>query len=149
MNVYAVGPEGSGTHMLTELLRSMGCRAMQRSLPHGGVWWVGPGARPTVFDPQTGRSYRGRLVVITRDPVCTVRSVMRRHLAPTAAIAERQRRYAVERLVRASLGPAVTYEAIVADPLGVMEGLAAVLGIEAPTGLPPVRDENAKYGRVA
>ena len=143
--IVVCGPEGSGTHLLTGLLRACGADAGQRSLPHAGVWWVDADGAPP-FDPESGLPFPDgtRFGAIVRDPYCTLRSVMRRHLAPGFGPAEYARQEAVRRL--ASLpGIAVTYEALVADPRRVMGDLCRALDLSLPEQLPEVRDENAKW----
>lgn len=145
MTLVVVGPEGSGTHLLTDLLRACGAEAEQRSLPYASVWWLDEDGAVR-FDPATGEPFPDGtgFVLITRDPFCTTRSVLRRHLAPDEATADYARRQAVARLSRLPATP-VRYEAIVEAPREVIGSLCRQLGLTLPPDLPPVRDENAKW----
>lgn len=138
--IVVVGPEGSGTNMLTELLNGCGLEAIQRSLPYAGVWWIGPtGVPETLTLPEED------YVVITRDPIATVHSTMRRRLYATHAIACASWWVAYE---RCRLLPAyrVTYEEFVAEPLRRLQELCVAFGATMPTALPfPVTDENEKW----
>lgn len=147
--LIVAGPEGSGTHLLTELLLAYGIpEATQRSLPYAGVWWVvdGPPKDPVtglLDEPDT------EYVVIQRRPDVTTLALLGRKPPLVTDIWQARKHWGLAIAALATLPEAVwvSYEALVASPLAQVERIARAVGRRRmiPGALPEVRDENAKW----
>ena len=161
---FVIGPESSGTRMLTQAFISAGCYGdgehqqrmddldfhrlpkrivLRRSVPHDGVW----GGADKIITLMQAAEYPVDVFIIARDKGCTARSQVRVGLASDGDDA-------LQRIVKAwkyieaevgDMGPSlhyVCYEAFVADAEHRRDIFAAV-------GLPEPRMEfynaNAKY----
>ena len=95
---FVIGPEGSGTHMLTDAFRSVGCHeepwhggypddgnyrfntmpdlfVFRRSLPHAYRW---PDIQVIRKQMEYDGGYKVQPLLIMRDWFCTIKSVIRR-----------------------------------------------------------------------
>lgn len=114
---FVLGPEGSGTHMLTEAFRLAGCHeesvyggfpedgiydfwampdlfVFRRSLPHAHRWppiW-------SIFRQLEDANYEVQPILIIRDWYCTIQSVMRRDYVRQFDQCEQNMRNAIERV---------------------------------------------------
>lgn len=162
-----IGPESTGTRLLTRVLIAAGCRGdagheqafdapgpvsadshpvvWRRSVPHRHTWLTAADIRAKL----PGR--RLTALVTVRDWHATVESQLRApHVATRdEARANIQRAEShIHGIIRA-LAPVahytVTYEALVARPVDVQRWLAAELGLTMPDPPVEVYDGNARY----
>lgn len=124
--VVVVGPESSGTRLLTELVSDLGVEAIHRSVPYGPDWW-----------PDRGDVHASHVVVIWRDPATTVESQERHgHLRIWRRFASGDERYSasVGEIVRHVFWGRlpyheIRYEDLTADPQARMDEIADWLQI--------------------
>jgi len=114
---FVLGPEGSGTHMLTEAFRLAGCHeepwhggypedglydfnkmpdlfVFRRSLPHAHRW----PALWSIYRQMLDAGYEVQPILILRDWHCTIQSVIGRDYARTVEKCEQNMRNALERV---------------------------------------------------
>lgn len=124
--VMVVGPESSGTRLLTGLVSDLGVEAVHRSVPYGPDWW-----------PDRGDALVSHVVVIWRDLAATLESQQRNgHLRIWGRFADADERYStsvgeIVRHVHWGTIPflEVQYEALVDDPQFSMDGIADWLDV--------------------
>jgi hypothetical protein len=142
-----VGPEGSGTYMLTEALASAGCTYVDKmlesipsifhekivarmSIPHAGKF-INP---KSLYLPYTRARYRIVFLVIFRDANASRQSVMGRD--PERGYSQVWAEYRKAMVQIASILPAATvvsYEAFVDNP-GYRKWLFEFYGLDEPKG---------------
>lgn len=159
---FVMGPESSGTRMLTEAFIKSGCYGdstidqrmddmnfseslivFRRSLPHGGIW---PNIS-YIVDTMKQAGYRIHPIMILRDKSYTIKSqVKNQHVANEIEAADNIRfavEYAYRNLAALGLNPAVVlYEIFVKYP-EVREMLFRSLGLMPP--LMEFHDGNLQY----
>lgn len=159
---FVIGPESSGTRMLTKAFISAGCFGdssidqrmddmnfseslivFRRSLPHGGVW---PHITHIV-DVMRQSGYRVHPVMIIRDKTCTIKSQIKNQHVTTEIEAMDNIRFGIEYAYRhlssIGLNPVVVlYEIFVKYPES-RELFFKSLGLMAP--LMEFHDGNLKY----
>ena len=159
---FIIGPESSGTRMLTEAFIKSGCYGdsdidqrmddmnfseslivFRRSLPHGGIW---PNI-PHIADTMKQSGYRIHPVIILRDKFYTIKSQIKNQHVTTEAEAIDNIRYGIEYAYRnlsaVGLNPAVVlYEVFVKYP-EVREVFFKSLGLMPP--LMEFHDGNLQY----
>ncbi len=167
-----VGPESSGTRMVTELLIAAGCEGdcghtqrwdqgspeaadhpmivWRRSVPHAGRW---PDIAAICADLVSAGYGRLIVLVTVRDATCLERSqVMRRHVGTCVSAREnisRCYRHIFKGLARADGAEVVmvSYEALLLHGDLAAAALLERIGIDGPGEL-VITDQNAKhYGR--
>jgi hypothetical protein len=144
VKVVVIGPEGSGSWMLTQCIRD-GLRiedTVHRSIPHGGV------RVPWHIDAETSEPWgQVHYVVITRRPDVTALSTLARGLAPDLGTAQRQWRDAVAELAHIPGATWVSYEAFIADPGTQLMNIARALGMTFvfPDVIPGIFDASEKW----
>lgn len=132
--IVATGVEHSATGLLARILATSGLPVLHRAMPHvfegREAWW-----QPDAFQPC-------RFVVITRDRDAWLQSTVARGIGMGAALSRRRAADGIlERIVPKLV---VEYEALVANPDGVLGALSVQL--QVPLSLPePIFDGNARW----
>lgn len=167
-----VGPESSGTKLVTEILIKQGCwgdagndqridnifaahrklevpkAVFRRSFPHGGKWPI----LPDLLWHFKERGFEIVVIVMMRDMYCIMQSQMTNstHAFTLAHSFEKIRR-AYTTIFRALAAVdrdflIVSYESLVRRPVETCSWACGMIGMEFDPGkLPDIRDENAKH----
>ena len=141
--VVVTGPEGSGTGVMTALLRWAGIDTLHRSIPYAGTWWDGE-------DPESGIPWPDgtRFVVVHRRPDVRNLALLGRKPLLAQSIEEARAQYdrALRRLAAIPDAFWVEYGAIVREPLVQVANVCRWLGVPAPSEPPDfVYDADAKW----